>query len=399
MPLLSGWLPSQRTEPERSSAGARKRAGTAGLVGAGAVLVSLVSLGGSLLGCTPYEYRFGEYSAGTVDPIKFPKAYLGEGGDGKKPGSGTFQYLTGYVRKEAVGYYLLPLSGAQAKAADPLELSALRTPLTYVFDPGPRGPEEDSSRCLAPSGYDWSKSETRRVDAVRGDRQGAVFTGLPVETDPAGSSAYVPIVSEVVVTSAGQRCQDLKSEASLIERAGVDVQLPLVPPPAEVPDGQAVGKPTGRFLAYAIIDPGADVRFPGSDGSQWYDGYKLGPQRWGWFRRYLLAYLDGGYVPTEPLSPPGTMRARAQRIFFPSEVWDTAENKRVPAELGQGADVLEFRRGEEGYSPLCRVFSFVPKNPQMALEQSVAEIDPAAVTDTGRLVYCLQTQRTVRSQP
>jgi hypothetical protein len=35
----------------------------------------------------------------------------------------------------------------------------------------------------------------------------------------------------------------------------------------------------------------------------------------------------------------------------------------------------------------------------MALEQSVAEIDPATVQDTGRLVYCLQTLRTPRSQP
>lgn len=361
------------------------------------LLASALLFGASA--CTPYEYRFGEYSAGAVDPLKFPKEYLGEGGDAKKPGAGVFQYRSGYVRKEAVPYYLLPLIGTQKDADDPLELSSLRTPLAYVFDPGAAGPDTDSARCLAPMGYSWDDRQTRRADAARRDRQGAVFTGLPLESDPAGRSQYVPIVREVVVTSAGLMCQGIKSEETLIERAGVDVQLPLLPPPVERPDATPTGRPSGRYLAYAIIDPAADVRYPGADAADWYDAYQLGPQRFGWYRRYLLAYLDGGYVPIEPLSPPGTLRARTMRVYYPAQVWDSQSGKLVPGELGQGNDVLEARRGESGYSPLCRVFTFEPKNPQMALEQSVAEIDPATVQDTGRLVYCLQTLRTPRSQP
>lgn len=394
--LLSGRSPSEKSTPQGPIATNSSRRGA----GPTRLAAALTLVAAALGGCTPYENRFGEYSAGSVDPVKFPKPYLGEGGNGKRPGSGTFQYIAGHVNKTSVSYYILPLHGRQARATDPLDLGSLNVPLGYVFDPGSRGPDEDSSRCQGPPNYNWDDRETRRLDAVRRDRQSAVFTQLPVDTDPAGGTTYVPIVSEVVVTSNGLVCQDIKSEASLIERAGVDVQLPLVPPETMLPDDKPTGRPTGRFLAYAIIDPAADVLYPESQVKGGHDAIDgLGPQRWGWFGHYLLAYLDGGYIPIEPLSPGGKLRARTQRLFYPAKVWDAESMMLVDGAMGEGNDVLEFRRGDEGYSPLCRVFTFEPKNPQMALEQSVAEIDQSTVQDTGELVYCLQTQRTPRSQP
>ena len=44
--------------------------------------------------CNPFERRSGSYGAGAVDPIHFPAPYLGDGGDGKRPGSGRFSYVT-----------------------------------------------------------------------------------------------------------------------------------------------------------------------------------------------------------------------------------------------------------------------------------------------------------------
>ena len=395
--LLSGRSSSEMAALRGPIAGnnSRRVAGP-GTIAAAALALTTMALGG----CTPYENLFGEYKLSAVDPIKFPKPYLGDGGNGKRPGSGSFQYIAGHVNKAPVSYYLLDLHGRQARASDPLDLAGLNVPLGYVFDPGSRGPDEDSSRCQGPASYNWDDPETRRLDAVRRDRQGAVFTQLPVDTDPAGGTTYVPIVSEVVVTSTALRCQDIKSQATLIERAGVEVQLPLVPPETMLPDDKPTGRPTGRFLAYAIIDPSADVLYPESQVKGGHDAVdKLGPQRWGWFDKYLLAYLDGGYIPIEPLSPGGKLRARTQRLFYPAKVWDAESMMLVDGARGVGDDVLEFRRGDEGYSPLCRVFTFEPKNPQMALEQSVAEIDQSTVQDTGELVYCLQTQRTPRSQP
>jgi hypothetical protein len=38
---------------------------------------------------------------------------------------------------------------------------------------------------------------------------------------------------------------------------------------------------------------------------------------------------------------------------------------------------------------VCRVLSFVPKDPSHP-ETSLADIDPATVMDVGRYIYCLQ---------
>jgi len=358
----------------------------------GATTATIAVLGA----CNPYERRSGEYSAGSVDPIKFPSAYLGTDGDPKNPGGGTFQYVVAWVGGKPVIYYPLPFNGMQA-ASSQLDLLKLQTatrpiPLAYVFDPKQGDASADSDKCQKPEGYEFD----RQRDAVRYDRQGNLFTSLPTESDPAGNTRYVPIVREVTVASSGNRCQDIKSEATLVTRT--DVQVALDKPPEGNPTAMPTGHPSGRYLAFAIIDPAASVKPPEADACPQEIAAKcsfdpvtgLGPQRWGWFQQYLLAYLDGGYIPLKVVQPMGKMLMQEQNLYYPETIRDRMAGKDVEGSLGMGLDVMDRRRGEDGYSPICHVYSFVPKD-TMNPEKSVNDIDMSQVTDTKQYVYCLQT--------
>jgi hypothetical protein len=336
------------------------------------------------LACNPFERRSGSYSAGAVDPVRFPAPYLGEGGDPKRPGSGRFQYVTAYSRGQTVAYYPLRLHGEQAKASDPLDLSKVSLPLGYHFDPTQTPDGQDSARCVAPPDYVYDQ-EARRKDALRQDRQGNIFTALPTESDPPGQTTYVPVVREVAVSSLRNPCQDSKSEEDLVGRD--DVSLQRVPPPEGSVGLSTTGRPSGRYLLWILIDPAAEVLFPGGVLDK---TTQLGPQRFGWFNQYLTGYLDGGVIPIAPLSPPGTTQMATQRLLYPSRVLDTESGMLVPGSLGEGFDLLEFRRGETGYSPICRVYSFEPHDPLLGFEKSIAEVDPLRITDTGEVVYCPQ---------
>lgn len=323
--------------------------------------------------CNPYERLVGDYNAGAVDPIKFLAPYLGAGGSAKMPGGGVFQYSAGTVRGAKVAYYALPLAGSQANRADPLDLEAANAPIAYSFDPDPLHPQNDSDKCTKAEGYTYD----RYRDAVRFDRQGNIFVKLPVD------SSYVPIVQEVQVASKTNPCQDIKSEDNLITRG--DIAVDLAPPPEEIVDGKPSGRPSGRFLLWALIDPAADVQLPDMKLDP---VTGLGPQRWGWFQRYMVAYLDGGVIPTQVASPGGKLRMATQNLYFPTTVRDDMGMDQA-GDMGMGLDILEFKRGEDGYSPVCKVLSFDPKDTTMP-ETSVAEIDPATIKDTGTYVYCIQ---------
>lgn len=371
------------------AAGARRR-GLSSLLCAGGLAAA------ALGGCIPYERHSGEYLAGAVDPVSFPPAYLGKDGDPKKPGSGTFQYVTARVRGTPVSYYPLPFIGAQAGSDDPLALAGGDLPLAYVFDPlaapgagSGDGAAADSARCVKPKGYVFDELH-RREEAVRLDRQGNIFTALPADSEPAGNTAYVPVVREVVVTSSGNPCQDIKSESNLLGRS--DVALSLAPPPEGIPDAPPAARPSGRLLAMAIIDPAADVRFADPD-KPYEPTTQLGPQRWGFYAQYLLAYLDGGYIPQQIVhaagEPADRVRLVAQDLYYPSMHVIDAKGTLGAGDVGQGFDLLRHRRGEDGYSPVCRLLAFEPKDPKKP-EIAIADIDPAKVKDTGRYIYCLQ---------
>lgn len=357
---------------------------------------------GAATGCSPYERRVGEYSAGAIDPLKFAAPYLGAGGSGKSPGMGKFVFAKAYANGKEVLYYPLPFNGRQARAADPLDINTLRPPSGYIFDPTAMDTAPDSAKCQKPDGYVFDQQR----DAVRYDRQGNIFTTLPIDSATPGTTTYVPIVGEVEVKSNGNPCQDIKSEATLVKRA--DVAIELVPPPEGVVDALPTGKQNGRFRAFAVIDPAAEVTTPppsmGGNGAyeecgadtealcKQFHKEGIGPQRWGWFKQYLLAYLDGGNIPLQVINPMGKLRMATQNLYVPSAAlfWNPETKKfeeDAVAGPGIGPDVMEYRRGEAGYSPICRVWTFDPVDVEKP-EQRAADVQ--SPTDTGKYVYCLQ---------
>ena len=371
---------------------------------------ALVALALLAAACDPYERRSGEYFAGAVDPAAFPAAYLGAGGDPKRSGGVIFA-AGATAHGDPAPYYGFAVSAAQAASSDPLAVSTdgnptqVPAPLAYVFDPqlpgpvdlgagdmggAPAAPPPDpfpaAPRCTPPSGYVYDA----RRDGYRLDDQGNVFTALP-------TNGYAPIVAEVPVTSNGEGCQSIKSAATLVTAS--DVVVATVPPKFPLPNAKPTGVPDGRLLAWAIVDPGAEVHFP--------DGHLdpasgLGPQKLGWFDHYLLTYLDGGYLPTSAVVVPGmagnpditVVHVVAQNLYFPTAIPVTQPSGVVvprAGKLGAGFDVLDAHRGEPGYSPLCHVFSFVPADP-LHPATSADQIDATQLHDTGSYLWCLQVQ-------
>ena len=358
--------------------------------------------------CDPYKgFNEGDDSLGPVDPVVFPPTNLGTGGDRKSPGLGTFQELTAYVGGQPVGYisYSLPMLPA---GSDPLRVlddgqpyAAVPTPVAYAFDGDATNPfpANDAYACNPPAGYQFDP----RRDEVDYSKQGNIFSSLPSATYAEGemaSTRYVPVVSEVRVSSSGKPCQKLKSQAQVVAAHGG--MLP---------------EPSGAYLAWLIIDPSAPV-YPREapmgvypmghpDAGTRHNG--LGLQRWGWYKRFLLAYLDGGVIPTvDATVMGGTMemptmrpvkRLRPQRLFIPRQI--AMGMGAAPGATRAGYDVLEARRGEATYSPLCQVWVYgdttMPPPAVAALPRNANDIlmTPglmAAPQMPATYVYCLQVR-------
>jgi hypothetical protein len=331
-------------------------------------------------GCDPYQ-RFGEGDdhLGPVNPVNFPAANLGTGGNRMQAGRGTFTETLAFVGGQPVGYFAYPLPPALLMSADPLRLTAggmpvagLSRPTAVVFDPANGSPFPQQYKCQAPSGnYQYDPY----VDDVPQDEQGPVFSALPTATyNPGVASAttYVPLVTQLTGDSSGGRCQRWKSRKQIDEA----VSKNALPAPGN----------DGRLLAWMIIDPSAGV-YPFDMGpTSEHPG--VGLQRWGWYNRYLLAYIDGGYVPTvEATVMGGTMamptttqvtRIRPQRLFYPrSPVIRTGAMAATPGARGQGYDVLEAARGTDAYSPVCQVFTYDASMPPMMPMAPVAPVAQA----------------------
>ena len=356
--------------------------------------------------CNPYERRSGEYYAGAVDPAAFPPAYLGVGGDPKR-GGGVIRPAHAYAHGDDTYYYGFAASARQAASSDPLAISTdgnmtdVPAALAYVFDPSPPSdapdggvadmgggtvgnPFPDMPRCTPPSGYAYDA----RRDGYRLDEQGSIFTALP-------TAGYAPVVAEVAVASNGEGCQSIKSADTLVTSG--DAVVATMPPKFPLPNAKPTGVPDGKFLAWAIVDPAAEVHLP--DGSL--DPKSgIGPQKIGWFDHYLVTYLDGGYIPTRSAVLPGmagnpettVVHMIAQNVYYPSTIPVTLPSGVTvvrAGKLGDNHDILDARRGEPGYSPVCHVFSFVPADP-LNPPTSASDIDATQLHDTGSFVYCLQ---------
>jgi hypothetical protein len=349
--------------------------------------------------CDPYA-RFGADGNhnGPVDPLNFPPANLGTGGDRTKPGAGVFTEIRAFAGGTEVGYFNYP-SRPPGTAFDPVRLrtagapyAPVPVPPAYVFDPADSTPFPTRSPCEAPPG--WTFNE--RVDDIHLDEQGNVFAALPRGTYAPGvavSSSYVPVVSMVSLSAAGQACQARKSETQVLDQLGL-----------ATPD---MAMASGRYVAFMIIEPAAAV-FPRGMTAATHPG--LGLQKWGWYGGYLLAYLDGGYVPTEDgmdtsMPPMPVTRMKTQRIYYPrSMVMSTSSTGAMTMAagvLGAGYDVLEAKRGDPGYSPVCAVYTYdagmplpagdLPRDAQ-TIEMMFNTMDAPVRPSTNPYVYCLQVR-------
>jgi hypothetical protein len=316
---------------------------------------------------------------------------------------GTFVPFPALVAGQYVGFFPFPA------AASHLVLKAGMTnrPLAYVFDPGANEPIVSPAKCQAPENYVFDQQR----DFVRFNEQGNIVTALPT------AATYRPIYAEVKVTTNGTRCQSIKSHEDVVQDKTVSFEGELVPaPPGAAPPALPSGPPSGKYVAWAVIDPAADVLHfnPDDPGTPFNDpNTGLGPQKWGWFDHYLMAYIDGGYIPTMQGMvsdgmggmQPATV-AQTQALYIPTHIVDdmgmVVENPILDADgnlAPSGFEVLEARRGQPGYSPICEVLLVDTELTAAAgLPTDAAQIDPATViappagSGIPSFIYCLQTE-------
>jgi hypothetical protein len=343
-------------------------------------------------GCNPYKNLDGDFYLGPVDARNYQPPYLGLGFD-ETTSVGTIVPSVATVSGGGqVGYYAFP-AGADPTFIDFAEGGG--TALVYVFD---GDSSHDSTNCKPPSsdyGYDVKR------DRFPLDRHWNVFEDLspaaPLPDDP----SYVPVYAQVPVTPKGVDCQSIHSAEGLVVNS--NVTAPLGPKPLDESAHQ-VGIPDGTYLAMAMVDPRAIVLKP--DGS--IDPVTgAGGGRYGFFNHMLVAYVEGGAIPTVTAAVPDpnggpdvdVILARTATLYVPNVILDAMGDPACAGLdcLGQGFDLLEGAgggsgaRGDSGYSPICSVRTFTPADPA-APESDPGQVDPASLDpDDGTFVYCLQT--------
>src|SRR5262249_275046 len=136
--------------------------------------------------------------------------------------------------------------------------------------------------------------------------------------------------------------------------------------------------------------------------------------------QYVVAYIDGGYVPVEDgprVAGAPTKRMRTQRLYYPrSDVILTGATQSSPGALGQGYDVLQGDRFADSaaYSPVCEVWTYalpsdtaqdqLPKDEATIIALANSTLEPARQQQSSsaftpspnvlpRYVFCLQAAR------
>ncbi|MBX3231689.1 MAG: hypothetical protein KIT84_23320 [Labilithrix sp.] len=425
-----------------------------------ASLVGVVALSPA---CDQFEGRFSdenEFSAGGADPYSFPPAYRGTGHVRQTAASGTFTEVGGFVDGEPIGYFQFPFSPSQILTQnypnvsanawpegviDPLRVSGPGTdfrqslnnpvpvPSVYNFDPpGNDDPFPPGHRCKAPPNY----VHNRFLEGVPLDEQWNVFTFLPdrFTSWPIGSLptwSYRPVVAEVPVATQNLDCQQVKSERRLLQFADEGKLGVARGEPEKDKRFGVLGKPNGRYLAWALIDPGAAVARVGTRVDVLQGGSITGSgiQKYGWYGQFIVAYIDGGYIPTEPgpnVAGAPTERMRVQKLYYPrSPVYrdGAAPASAAPGNFGQGYDVLQGNRfGDDSsaYSPVCELWSYtlpgstaigdLPKDEATILALANSTLEPARVpvpatafntpaTIVPRYIFCLQAAPRAEEAP
>lgn len=370
------------------------------------VLPLACALAATIPACNPYNNFDGEYWAGSIDPARFPAAYLGKQPGPPEQSGGVIQAVSAYSNGQAVSYYQFPFSASQTSGmGDPLALAPLKpasdavasgapTPKAYVFDASATAAFPTTSKCVAPQNYLYDA----RRDAYRLSEQGVIFTSLPSD------DGYVPIIAEVPVTSHGESCQAIKSNRTVLDRNGKGVDVPGTGTPFR-------SEADGKYLAFALVDPGAAVTptltYDDSGAPLENDPAIV---HLGWFNQYLVAFLDGGYVPTESV-PMTAMndaytKMKVQTLFVPTQIpGKDKDGNVVPVKGGLAVDaagdapwhILQSTRGSAGYSPVCHVLSYTPDDPLHpetdSTKLSAAELQSAGTADADLgYVYCFQAE-------
>lgn len=362
-------------------------------------LTSLIALAALSPACDKFEGKFDadeEFNAGGADPFNFPPAYRGVGGLRQTAASGDFNEIGAYANRTPVGYFLFPFAPSQLQTTnysppsaaqwpegkiDPLRVAGpgtdfrqsaqnpVPTPSVYNFDPpGNDSPFPDAPRCSAPANY----TQNKFLEGVPLNEQWNIFTFLPdrFTTFPIGALptwSYRPVVAEVPVQTVNLACQSVKSERTLLKNVPGSVNIPLGEPEKDAKIGR-LGKPDGKFLAWALIDPGSGVYRVGTENDVFAGGSISGTsvQRYGWYGQFIVAYIDGGYIPTEDgpiVAGAPTTRMRTQRLYYPrSLVYKDGANPQSakPGTFGAGYDVLQGDRfgNNEAYSPVCELWTY-----------------------------------------
>ena len=178
--------------------------------------------------------------------------------------------------------------------------------------------------------------------------------------------------------------------------------MPLGPPEADKTLGR-LGQPDGKYLAWAIIDPGSAVLRVGTKADVLQGGTHSGTtvQKYGWYGQFILAYIDGGYIPTEPgdtVAGAPTVRMRTQRLYYPrSFVYTDGKDPSTAAagSYGSGYDVVQgsrFGADPSGYSPVCELWTYslpqtvpisqLPKDEETILQLANSTLEPARTTQS-----------------
>ena len=247
------------------------------------------------------------------------------------------------------------------------------------------------------------------------------FTSFPIGALPTWS--YRPIVAEVPVQTVNLDCQAVKSERTLLKQADAgSIGVPRGEPESDKKIGR-LGKPDGKFLAWALIDPGAAVARVNTRVDVVQGGAVTGSgiQKYGWYGQFIVAYIDGGYIPTEPgpnVAGAPTTRMRTQRLYYPrSAVYrdGTSPAGAMPGTFGAGYDVLQgdrFGDNPGAYSPVCELWTYslptapnaigdLPKDEATILALANSTLEPARLplpptayntpaTILPKFVFCLQ---------
>jgi hypothetical protein len=281
----------------------------------------------ALAACSPFDVPGNASPAdpyyGFFDPSVLQGGFAAKTDKTLCPKGKCYPAQQGWVHGKAISFYnLFSFSTASLAASDmhhPLPISTLVTLDAYDF------PME----CAASSDFDPKK------DAFVHDTQYPIFAKLPL-----GMNVYPFIAHHNVSNLSGNRCNDLKTLAS-IETIRCQGDAACTVGPGRF--GATIDNQPDDYRMWTIIDYTANFGLlsvspnPGT----------MTQLSYGWFNGLQLTYLDSGAVPTDSN---GNFLAQDGVLVNPTG--GTSKNTDAKA------IILSKAPGEDGYSPIVQLHTF-----------------------------------------